>query len=289
MPTPPSMPPPPSGAYQPRGTAHPSRMPVHEDEKRGGPQSGIYIGSLPPNPPAEPPTVGTGFRRSDLWRGFGLTAAAFISLFLLGAGIFEIVAPDPSESVEDVGITLIVLVVDIVALVLVPIAVLGGRRRALPLLGLRRPTRHTLAWTGAALVGSHAALWIYMGIVGALSIEDLKPVSAIASDLPFSLLAAVATGALVILVAPLAEEIFHRGFLVGALTRNWGPRIAVLVSAAIFSALHFDTGSLIPFFFVGVVFSLVYVRSRDLGASILAHLLFNVIGFAVTVSERGIA
>ena len=92
-----------------------------------------------------------------------------------------------------------------------------------------------------------------------------------------------------VLVAPFAEEIFHRGFLVGALARNWGPRIAVLVSAAIFSGLHFDVGSLIPFFLIGVVFALIYVRSRDLGTSILTHLLFNAIGFAVTVSERGVA
>ena len=284
--TPPTpRPPPPPGAYEPHGLASPSRLPARWAER----ETPLAEGGPAPGPLGAPPPVGTGFRRSDLWRGFGLAALAFIVLFAIGIGLFEALEPDPSENVEDVGISLIVFVVDIIALIVVPIAVLGGRRRAPPLLGLRRPTRATAGWAGAALAGSYIALWIYLGIVAALDIEDLEPVSAIDSDLPFSLEAAVLTGILVVLVAPVAEEIFHRGFLVGALARLWGRWVAVLVSAATFAALHVDVGSLIPFFFVGVVFALVYLRSRDLGATILAHLLFNLIAFAVTASERGIA
>ena len=182
---------------------------------------------------------------------------------------------------------IIVFVVDLIALIVVPFALLRGRGAA-ALLGLRRPTMPALGWGMGALIASWISLVAYQAIVDAIGVEALEPVSAIDGEEAFTVAAAVLTGIAVVLMAPFAEELFHRGFLVGAIARRWGATVAVVVSAAIFSALHFDVGSLIPFFIVGVVFAVAYLRSRNLWASITAHFLFNVVAFAVTVSDRGV-
>ena len=252
--------------------------------------------SMPLDGPTEdgsPPPVGSGFQRQDLFRVFGIASAVFIVLFLLGVGAFTALTDDPSENVETVGISLIVIMADLAALVVVPIVLLGGRARASALLGLRRPGWAVLGWGFLALIGSYIALGVYLGIVDAIGADALEPVSTVDRDESFTIAAAVIQGIAVILVAPFAEEIFHRGFMAGAIQGIWGRGAgtvaAVVISAALFSVLHFDVGSLIPFFLIGAIFALVHLRSRNLYSSILAHLAFNLISFTVFVADQGIA
>ena len=56
----------------------------------------------------------------------------------------------------------------------------------------------------------------------------------------------------------------------------------------LFSAVHLDVGSLIPFALIGVTFTWVYVRSRQLASAMLAHFLFNAIAFAAVLVENGV-
>ena len=228
-----------------------------------------------------------GFLPGDIVRGLGLAAAAFFLTFLVGLAVFAAIDDDPSENTEFVAIAIIVIVVDVLALMLVPALVLRGRGAA-RLLGLRAPSWRALGWGLTALVAAWITIVAYQAVVEALEIEWLEPVSAIDGEDSFTVLAAALTGVAVLLVAPLAEEIFHRGFLVGAIRRRWGAIAAVPLSAAIFSALHFDVGSLIPFFVVGVAFALAYLKSGNLWASISAHFVFNLVAFVVTVADRGV-
>ena len=265
-------------------------LPPHPQDYGAPPGAGLRLPdawSQPPAP-APPPGAGAGFAPGDIFRGLGLAAVVFFITFLIGFGVFALIDDDPTENAEFVATAIIVLVVDLLALILVPLLVLRGRGAA-RLLGLRAPSMSALGWGLAALVAAWIVIVAYQLIVEALEIEWLEPVSAIDGEESFSVLAAVLIGVAVLLMAPLAEEIFHRGFLVGAIARRWGPAAAVVISAAIFSALHFDVGSLIPFFVVGVAFALAYLKSRNLWASISAHFIFNLVAFAVTVSERGVS
>ena len=209
-------------------------------------------------------------------------------VFGIGFAIFDTIEPDPSENDEFIGTAIIVFFVDALALIAVPLAVLRGRQ-ALRLVGLHAPTMSALGWGLAALIASWISLAAYQGIVDLIDVEALEPVSAIEGDDEFTILAAVLTGIAVLVMAPLAEEIFHRGFLIGAVARRLGLVAGVVVSAVIFSALHFDVGSLIPFFLVGVIFAIAYIKSGNLWASISAHFVFNLVAFIVTVTDRGIA
>jgi len=287
----PLLPPPPRGyesrpASRPVGATDSPRLP--DDWSSLTADAGAPLGpDAGGGTDAGAPARGHGFRPNDIFLGLGLSAAAFFITFGIGIGIFEAIEPDPTENDDFVAIAIIVVFVDLFALILAPFFVLRGRDAA-RLVGLRAPTIPALGWGLAALIASWISLAVYQVIIDAIDVEALEPVSAIDGDDEFTVLAAVLTGVAVMVMAPISEEIFHRGFLVGAIARRFGVVVGVVVSAAIFSALHFDVGSLIPFFLVGVIFAVAYVKSGNLWASISAHFVFNLVAFIVTVTDRGI-
>lgn len=75
--------------------------------------------------------------------------------------------------------------------------------------------------------------------------------------------------------APFFEETLFRGFLLPSLTRYvpmWG---AIALSALIFAVAHLNLSEVLPLATLGIVLGFVYVRSRNLLASMLLHGLWN--------------
>jgi uncharacterized protein len=94
----------------------------------------------------------------------------------------------------------------------------------------------------------------------------------------------IAIGAIAAVVAaPVAEEVFFRGFLFGALRRRFRFLAAAIISGAVFGLFHVIP-LLIPLFvFVGVGLAYVYERRGSLLSSIAAHSAFNVVGYTLIV------
>ena len=240
-------------------------------------------------PTRAPAAPGAGFERNTWIVGFAWAFGAFLGLQAVGIGILLAIESDPSDEALLLAALITTAVVDVVAFAAIPILVLGGRGRALPALGLRQPSLLTVGWGSAGLVMALALLAAYLGIVELIGVEALEPVSTIDDDEIYSSAGRVAlTGVLVVLIAPVTEEIFYRGFLIGALTRRFGLPAAVIASAVLFSAVHLDVGSLIPFALIGMTFTWVYVRSRQLASAMVAHFLFNAIAFAAVLVENGV-
>lgn len=81
---------------------------------------------------------------------------------------------------------------------------------------------------------------------------------------------------LVIIVgAPIAEELFFRGLLLRSLARRFDDRTAIAVSALVFSLSHFKAAQIPGLFVVGIVFAVLTRRSGRLGPAIIAHMVFN--------------
>ena len=161
------------------------------------------------------------------------------------------------------------------------------RRGEQRLISWRRPTSSDLGWAIGGLIAIYAVLYAYTAIVAVFGAESLEPQSTIDDDRLFIHTSViVALGVLVIVCAPIYEEAFARGFVLGGLRPHWGVIPAFLVSAAVFSALHADLGSLIPFAIAGVVLGVVYLRTESLTAASMAHFGFNVIGFSATLVQQ---
>lgn len=87
----------------------------------------------------------------------------------------------------------------------------------------------------------------------------------------------VVTGVMCLLVlgAPLGEELFFRGLLVDLWTERLGKVKAVLLSALLFALLHFYVLQFIPVLVSGVLLGLLFVCSRNIYVPVIAHAIVN--------------
>jgi len=89
-----------------------------------------------------------------------------------------------------------------------------------------------------------------------------------------------------ILVAPVAEELFFRGVVYNAWERERGPMVAILGSAALFAVIHTSLFSLLPIFALGVALAMVFRSTRSLPATMAMHAGFNAISVALALLAR---
>ncbi len=72
-----------------------------------------------------------------------------------------------------------------------------------------------------------------------------------------------------------AEELFFRGLLMGAIAKRWTMTAAVIGSAAIFGASHFQPLLFPGLATAGLVFAGCVAKTGRLGPAIVAHMAFN--------------
>lgn len=78
-----------------------------------------------------------------------------------------------------------------------------------------------------------------------------------------------------VVVAPFAEEIFFRGFLLTGVGNRYGYGWGAVVSALIFSVLHMQLGAFLPIFILGLLLAWLYIRTGSIWLCIFAHIAFN--------------
>lgn len=154
--------------------------------------------------------------------------------------------------------------------------------------GLVRDFRLRFRWADAP-IGLAAGAATQLALlpllyVPILWIFDGQDVGAPARDLAAR--ATDGTGvALLVLVtvgcAPVIEEIFFRGLLMGSLDRRLGPRWALVLSSVAFGGVHFQLIQLPGLVLAGLVFGALAQRTGRLGPAVWAHVGFN--GAAVAV------
>lgn len=89
---------------------------------------------------------------------------------------------------------------------------------------------------------------------------------------------------ILITVQPVAEELFYRGFLLEKLEKISSAPVAIAVTAVLFGLAHLTTGNLYPALLTGIagaVLAVLVIKTKNLTAAIIAHILFNVASFAM--------
>ena len=78
-----------------------------------------------------------------------------------------------------------------------------------------------------------------------------------------------------VVMAPLCEEIYFRGFVFKGFANSWGWVRGAAVSGAFFSLAHLQLTLFVPFFVLGFGLAWVYQRTGSLWTSIALHATFN--------------
>jgi len=93
-----------------------------------------------------------------------------------------------------------------------------------------------------------------------------------------------------VVVAPVVEEIFFRGFVFTGLRERYGWKAAGLISAGLFTVVHLRPLVWIPIFILGLIFAYLYHRSESIWPAVIMHVLTNgfSLGAAYLISELGL-
>jgi membrane protease YdiL (CAAX protease family) len=89
-----------------------------------------------------------------------------------------------------------------------------------------------------------------------------------------------------VVAAPVAEELFFRGYVFNAYLAEKGTLTAYVASALIFGLVHGHVALLLAIFPMGLVLAYLYRRSGTILAPMLAHVLNNGFAFAALLGAR---
>ena len=78
-----------------------------------------------------------------------------------------------------------------------------------------------------------------------------------------------------VLVGPVSEEVFFRGYVFRRLFSSSGPGAAYLVSALLFAVIHWHPVGFPMYAVIGLVFCWVYRKTGTLWAPVFGHVIYN--------------
>ncbi len=194
--------------------------------------------------------------------------------------------PDPPKLVADQGSIQVSLFATLISqgalFAIVGIASKQTFRGLMDALGLNRFDIAGM-WVPALMVAvAYAGTVAWVVAADATGISWLEPSSTVPHEITRDDLTVSIAAVVTVLGAPLSEELFFRGLVFSGLLK-WGFWPAAAGSGLMFSLVHFDPGSMVPFFMIAVMLSWVYYRRRSLWDAIVFHLLFNLISFSILV------
>jgi len=163
-----------------------------------------------------------------------------------------------------------------ITLVVAPLAFAALTGAGAAALGLQRWSARAFVeglFVGALLWGftiAYEALlgWLAPEAAAQMHAEELKQIEVLAGPWPLMALAAV-------VLAPITEELFFRGFVFAGLRGRLGFAVASGLSAAFFAVSHFMGWSTIPLFMIGLGCATVYERRLTLAAPLAVHAAYN--------------
>jgi uncharacterized protein len=245
-------------------------------------------------PPPDPPELPEGVDPPPRWAawyapaGFGV----FLILTLLSQGLLfgltgeDLNDPDPAVTVVGTAI---------MGGIAIGTAAMFASFSAPPRpshLGLRTaPFWPAVGWAALGWLG----FWVFAGAYGSAVQPDVEQRVTESLGADQGTLGLVAAGFVVICIAPVAEEIFFRGFFYRALRSRFSVVVAAVIDAVVFGLIHYEgceegdtscsgTDGLLlvpPLGVLGLIFCLVYERTGSLFPVIALHALNNALAFGV--------
>lgn len=267
----PSSPPAPPGPYPP---APPAPSSVSRAWPPAPPSPGdTHAGPAPwPPPPAPPAPRVWGWRRA--LAGFVVAMSPQLLLSVL-ADTVDSGSTTTTPAIKVTVASAIALLVSsavfygwqLLAAWFFSLRTAGGGLRAW---GFVRPPRAIVWLVPLALFAVYAITVVHDSVVNPHQQQIVTEFPKTAAGLAlFTILAVV--------MAPLCEETFFRGFLFKGLEQSWGFGWAAVVSASVFSLAHLQLDIFVPLFALGFALAFLYRRTGSLWSSIALHAVFNLV------------
>ncbi|OFW61425.1 MAG: hypothetical protein A2133_06240 [Actinobacteria bacterium RBG_16_64_13] len=222
---------------------------------------------------SQPSRVAVPWSVRDVW--LGVLAAAAIYGAALGLVYLAVtLAPRPNL---DLAIALIPALLELLFLVPVWWFALRKRHGSLKNLGFASFRFWVVALGIGLLIGSYMFNALYAGLLHSFGLRiqtDLTPLVRQLST-PWPLIVAI------VVVAPVVEETFFRGFVFAGLRARYDWRWAAAISAALFAAAHMELTFFIPGFVLGYLFAYLYQRSDSVWPGVIIHAAMNAVAMTV--------
>jgi membrane protease YdiL (CAAX protease family) len=248
----------------------------HQDPTRP-PEPSVTEEHSGPDTPAEPSWP---FAPWGAWKAIGAAVLALMVGVVLSLP-FLALDGSPDEDDLTLGATVALQICTAIGFILVPLVIAhsygGGLGAALRRLGfVSFGFKNAAKWIGIGFVSYFAFAITWSELVGPPEQDD------IAGDfgpLPIQIL-------LIVIAAPLSEEICFRGMLFAGLRNRMPMLVAAFGAGAFFGLLHYSTGwSAVPVLIVlGAIFAIVYEKTRSIWPAIIMHLLNNALAMVVLSS-----
>jgi membrane protease YdiL (CAAX protease family) len=240
--------------------------------------------TAPPSPPAAPPEEPSDrFPRWPLWTPLAAVAIGLTAGILLASTVTAVTGLDEGSPWATS-----------IANILIQVCVVAG---AIAVAGVRTPPRlwhfgirrAPLTLSVGMVLAALALFYGFSAVYGAIVQPD-NPQTIIEDVGANESAALLLAGALmVIVVAPICEEVFFRGFLFRVLRVRMSFWAAAVIDGVVFGLVH---GSLViaPVLAVlGVLLCWVYERTGSLVPAIAVHVLNNTIVYGATTDDGWVA
>lgn len=93
----------------------------------------------------------------------------------------------------------------------------------------------------------------------------------------------IIAGVMIVIIAPIVEEIFFRGFLLRSLSNKVGLIYGSIISASIFAIFHLQLQNIIPIFILGLIINSIVIKSKSLWPAIGFHIFNNTLVFIIEI------
>ncbi len=215
-------------------------------------------------------------RLSFPYSNWGPGAAVLGVILALGAGILLAIPGlvafhDDNGELTTAG-NVFVQFATALGFLLVPMAIAAWRGASslgqiIDRLGVRRFKPSALLWMGLAIVAYLAFAAFYTQVIVEPHQKDIAEGF---GAVPVQIL-------LIVIAAPISEEVCFRGFLFGGLREKLPRLAAALLSALIFGGLHALTGvsAVPPLIVFGFILALLYEKTGSIVPGIVLHMLNN--------------
>ncbi len=220
-----------------------------------------------------------------------MVSASLASIALMAIGFVLVVAAALEAGLDlqtsEQQLLLALAVFGLEALMIPPVWWWGLRKYGVgpKALGLQRPRwLRSLTYAGLAFVAILAVNVGWTWVMERYGLPGQPDLVLVFGEGPLGMLAALLAAGI---IAPVAEEIFFRGFLFAGLRDRWGLAAGLVLSSVIFGLVHLTPGVMVPIILMGMLLAWLYQATGSLWPPILLHGVYNAVAVVGLYMSQG--